>query len=183
MVDEIFESTELKMIKAIEHCAGQLSQIRTGRASTNILDNIKVDYYGSLSPLKNIAHVSTPDAQLILVQPFDPSSLEIIEKAITLSDTGLIPNNDGNVIRINVPALTEERRKELVKSACKFGEDGKISIRNIRRDANDQLKKEKESGLSEDNFKRALDNTQELTDKYIKKIDGLISAKEVDILN
>tara|TARA_Y100000996_G_scaffold243793_1_gene191729 strand:- start:59 stop:610 length:552 start_codon:yes stop_codon:yes gene_type:complete len=183
MVDEIFNNTESKMIKALEYCAHELSQIRTGRASTNVLDNIKVDYYGTPTPLKNIAHVSTPDAQLLLVQPFDPSSLEIIEKAITLSDTGLVPNNDGNVIRINVPVLTEERRKELAKVAHKFGEDGKISIRNIRRDANDQLKKEKDSGLSEDNFKRALDNTQELTDKYIKKIDEIIAAKEKDILN
>ena len=182
MVDQIFNDAKNKMIKAVEYCMSELSQIRTGRASTNILDNIKVDYYGTPTPLKNIAHVSTPDAQLLLVQPFDPTSLEIIEKAITTSDTGLIPNNDGTVIRINVPALTEERRKELVKGAYKFGEDGKVSIRNIRRDANDQLKKEKDSGLSEDNLKRALDNIQELTDEYIKKIDAIILAKEKDIL-
>ena len=182
MVDQIFNDAKNKMIKAVEYCMNELSQIRTGRASTNILDNIKVDYYGTPTPLKNIAHVSTPDAQLLLVQPFDPTSLEIIEKAITISDTGLIPNNDGTVIRINVPALTEERRKELVKGAYKFGEDGKVSIRNIRRDANDQLKKEKDSGLSEDNLKRALDNIQELTDEYIKKIDAIILAKEKDIL-
>ena len=182
MVNQIFNDAKSKMIKAIEYCMNELSQIRTGRASTNILDNIKVDYYGTPTPLKNIAHVSTPDPQLLLVQPFDPTSLEIIEKAITVSDMGLIPNNDGTVIRINVPALTEERRKELVKGAYKFGEDGKISIRNIRRDTNDQLKKEKDSGLSEDNLKRALDNVQELTDQYIKKIDDIISAKEKDIL-
>ena len=181
--DEIYNNAKAKMIKAVEYCGHELSQIRTGRASTNILDNIKVDYYGTPTPLKNIAHVSTPDPQLILVQPFDPTSLEIIEKAIVASDTGLVPNNDGNVIRINVPVLTEERRKELVKGAYKFGEDGKISVRNIRRDANEQLKKEKDSGLSEDNFKRALDNIQELTDDYIKKIDDLISSKEKDILN
>ena len=182
MVDEIFNSSKERMIKASEYCAHELSQIRTGRASTNILDNIKVDYYGTPTPLKNIAHVSTPDAQLLLVQPFDPTSLEIIEKAIISSDIGLTPNNDGNVIRISVPVLTEERRKDLVKGAYKFGEDSKISIRNIRRDANDQLKKEKDSGLSEDNFKRALDNVQELTDMHIKKIDDLILAKEQDIL-
>tara|TARA_Y100000996_G_scaffold414631_1_gene406089 strand:+ start:1168 stop:1722 length:555 start_codon:yes stop_codon:yes gene_type:complete len=181
--DEIYNNAKAKMIKAVEYCGQELSQIRTGRASTNILDNIKVDYYGTPTPLKNIAHASTPDPQLILVQPFDPTSLEIIEKAIIASDTGLVPNNDGNVIRINVPVLTEERRKELVKGAYKFGEDGKVSIRNIRRDANEQLKKEKDSGLSEDNFKRALDNIQELTDDYIKKIDDLISSKEKDILN
>ena len=182
MVDQIFNETKFKMIKAIEYCMHELSQIRTGRASTNILDNIKVDYYGTPTPLKNIAHVSTPDPQLLLVQPFDPTSLEIIEKAITVSDTGLMPNNDGSVIRINVPALTEERRRELVKGAYKFGEDGKVSIRNIRRDANEQLKKEKDAGLSEDNLKRALDNIQELTDEYIKKIDEVISAKEKGIL-
>ena len=183
MVDEIFESTELKMIKAIEHCAGELSQIRTGRASTNILDNIKVDYYGSLSPLKNIAHVSTPDAQLILVQPFDPSSLEIIEKAITLSDTGLIPNNDGNVIRINVPALTEERRKELVKVVHKVIEEGRISIRNIRRDFNEQLKSlQKNNELSEDNLKIELDNIQDLTNEYVDKLNKIQENKEKEIL-
>ena len=182
MVNEIYNTAESKMIKALEYCGHELSQIRTGRASTNILDNIKVDYYGTPTPLKNIAHVSTPDPQLLLVQPFDPTSLEIIEKSIIVSDIGLTPNNDGNVIRINVPVLTEERRKELVKGAYKFGEDSKVSIRNIRREANDQLKKEKDSGLSEDNFKRALDNIQELTDNYIKKIDALISSKEKDIL-
>ena len=182
MVDQIFNETKFKMIKAIEYCMHELSQIRTGRASTNILDNIKVEYYGTPTPVKNIAHVSTPDPQLLLVQPFDPTSLEIIEKAITVSDTGLMPNNDGSVIRINVPALTEERRRELVKGAYKFGEDGKVSIRNIRRDANEQLKKEKDAGLSEDNLKRALDNIQELTDEYIKKIDEVISAKEKGIL-
>ena len=182
MVDEIYSSAKSKMIKAVEYCGYELSQIRTGRASTNILDNIKIDYYGTPTPLKNIAHVSTPDPQLLLVQPFDPTSLEIIEKAIVASDTGLTPNNDGNVIRINVPVLTEERRKDLVKGAHKFGEDSKVSIRNIRRDANEQLKKEKDSGLSEDNFKRALDNIQELTDTYIKKLDDLILAKEKDIL-
>tara|TARA_B110001454_G_scaffold206514_1_gene216983 strand:- start:2596 stop:3147 length:552 start_codon:yes stop_codon:yes gene_type:complete len=182
MIDEIYNNTEAKMIKASEYCAHELSQIRTGRASTNILDNIKIDYYGTPTPLKNIAHVSTPDPQLLLVQPFDPTSLEIIEKSIIASDTGLTPNNDGNVIRINVPVLTEERRKDLVKGAHNFAEDGKVSIRNIRRDANEQLKKGKEGGLSEDNFKRSLDNVQELTNNYIKKIDELLSAKEKDIL-
>ena len=182
MVDEIFNNGKNRMTKALEHCSYEVSQIRTGRASTNILDNIKVDYYGTPSALKTIAHVSAPDAHLLLVQPFDPTSLEIIEKAIVASDIGLSPNNDGNVIRLSVPALTEERRKELMKTVHKFAEDGKISIRNIRRDINDQLKNEKDSGLSEDNFKRALDNVQELTDDFIKKIDSIVIEKEKDIL-
>jgi len=183
MVDEIFNNGKQRMIKALEHCSYEVSQIRTGRASTNILDNIKVDYYGTPSQLKTIAHVSTPDAQLLLVQPFDPTSLELIEKAIVASDIGLSPNNDGNVIRLAVPPLTEERRKELMKTVHKFAEEGKISIRNIRRDVNDQLKNEKDNGLSEDNLKRSLDNVQELTDEYIKKIDSIIIEKEKDILN
>ena len=183
MVDEIFNNGKQRMIKALEHCSYEVSQIRTGRASTNILDNIKVDYYGTPSQLKTIAHVSTPDAQLLLVQPFDPTSLELIEKAIVASDVGLSPNNDGNVIRLAVPALTEERRKELMKTVHKFAEEGKISIRNIRRDVNDQLKNEKDNGLSEDNLKRSLDNVQELTNEYIKKIDSMVVEKEKDILN
>ena len=182
MVDEIFNNGKQRMIKALEHCSYEVSQIRTGRASTNILDNIKVDYYGTPSQLKTIAHVSAPDAQLLLVQPFDPTSLELIEKAIVASDVGLSPNNDGNVIRLAVPVLTEERRKELMKTVHKFAEEGKISIRNIRRDVNDQLKNEKDNGLSEDNFKRSLDNVQELTDEYIKKVDSIVSQKEKDIL-
>jgi ribosome recycling factor len=182
MVDQIFDSGKNRMDKAIEHCSYEISQIRTGRASTNILDNIKVDYYGTPSLLKTIAHVSTPDPQLLLVQPFDPSSLELIEKSIIASDVGLSPNNDGNVIRLAVPVLTEERRKELMKTVHKFAEEGKISIRNIRRDINDQFKSEKDNGLSEDNFKRSLDNVQELTDEYIKKVDSIVSQKEKDIL-
>ena len=182
MVDEIFDNAKNRMSKALEHCFYEVSQVRTGRASTNILDNIKVDYYGTLSLLKTIAHISTPDSQLLLVQPFDPTCLELIEKAIIASDIGLSPNNDGNVIRLSVPALTDERRKELMKTVHQFAEEGKISIRNIRRDINDQLKNEKDSGLSEDNFKRSLDNVQELTNDYIKKIDSMILEKEKDIL-
>ena len=183
MVDEIFNEAKSRMIKAIEHCMHEMSQIRTGRASTNVLDNIKVDYYGVPTPLKNIAHVSVPDSQLLLVQPFDPTSLELIERAIIDSNVGLTPNNDGNVIRLNVPVLTEERRKELMKTVHQYAEDGKVSIRNIRRDVNEKLKMQKDSGLSEDNLKRALDNVQELTDGKIKNIDGIVIEKEKDILH
>ena len=182
MVNEIFNDAKSRMVKAIEHCMHEMSQVRTGRASTNVLDNIKVDYYGVPTPLKNIAHVSVPDAQLLLVQPFDPTSLELIERAIIDSNIGLTPNNDGNVIRLNVPALTEERRKELMKTVHQYAEDGKVSIRNIRRDVNEKLKMQKDSGLSEDNLKRALDNVQELTDGKIKNIDTIVSEKEKDIL-
>ena len=172
-----------RMNKAIEHCSKEMSQIRTGRASTSLLDNIKVDYYGTLTPLNNIAHISTPDPQLIVIQPFDPTSLELIEKTIISSDLGLNPNNDGNVIRLNIPALTEERRKELIKVVHGYAENGKVSIRNIRRDMNDQLKKEKENNLSEDNYKRALDNIQELTDESVNTIDEILKDKEKDILS
>jgi len=182
MVNEIFNDAKSRMIKAIEHCMHEMSQVRTGRASTNVLDNIKVDYYGVPTPLKNIAHVSVPDAQLLLVQPFDPTSLELIERAIIDSNIGLTPNNDGNVIRLNVPALTEERRKELMKTVHQYAEDGKISIRNIRRDVNEKLKVQKDNGLSEDNLKRALDNVQELTNEKIKNIDDIVVEKEKDIL-
>tara|TARA_Y100000590_G_scaffold241531_1_gene271575 strand:+ start:773 stop:1324 length:552 start_codon:yes stop_codon:yes gene_type:complete len=183
MLENIYQETKNKMNKAIEFCSNEMSQIRTGRASTNILDNISVDYYGTPTPLKNIAHISTPDAQLLMVQPFDPSSLELIEKAIVNSDVGLNPNNDGNVIRLNIPALTEERRQDLIKQVHKFAEESRVSIRNIRRESNDKLKSEKDSGLSEDNYKRALDNIQELTDEYINKVNNLVEVKEKDLLN
>jgi len=183
MINEIFANAKQRMNKAIEHCSKEMSQIRTGRASTSLLDNIKVDYYGTLTPLNNIAHISTPDPQLIVIQPFDPTSLELIEKTIISSDLGLNPNNDGNVIRLNIPALTEERRKELIKVVHGYAENGKVSIRNIRRDMNDQLKKEKENNLSEDNYKRALDNIQELTDESVNTIDEILKDKEKDILS
>ena len=182
MINEIYAECKDKMNKAIEHFLSELSRIRTGRASTNLVENIKIDYYGSLSPLKNISHISAPEAQLIVIQPFDPSSLEVIEKAILSSDIGLNPNNDGSVIRLSIPALTEERRMEIIKLAHKISEEGKVAIRNIRRHTNEHLKKlETDNDLSEDNLKRALDNIQELTDEYIKNIDSALKNKEQDI--
>ena len=172
------------MNKAVEHYRHEVSTIRTGRASPNILDMVKVDYYGTPTPLNNIAHVTVPEGQLIVIQPFDPSSLESIEKAIMNSDVGLTPNNDGSVIRLNIPSLTEERRKELVKVVHKIIEEGRVAVRNIRRDANDLLKKsEKEHDLSEDNLRRATDNIQEMTDEYIKNLNLIQEAKEKDILD
>jgi len=183
MINELFSDTKERMNKAIEHCQSEVSTIRTGRASANILDGVKVDYYGTFTPLNNIAHVTVPEGQLVIVQPFDPGSLESIEKAILNSDVGLNPNNDGSVIRLNIPSLTEERRKELVKVVHKIIEDGRVSVRNIRRDANDYLKKsEKENDLSEDNLRRATDNIQEMTDDHIKILNQIQDAKEKDIL-
>tara|TARA_B100000614_G_scaffold143899_2_gene127962 strand:+ start:1870 stop:2424 length:555 start_codon:yes stop_codon:yes gene_type:complete len=184
MEQSIFTDAKNKMDKAIEHYKKELSSIRTGRASADILNTVKVDYYGSMSPISNIANITIPEAQLISIQPFDPSSLEIIEKAIQESDLGLTPNNDGNMIRLNIPALTQERRKDLVKQVHKIVEDGRIAIRNIRRDANDQLKKlQKSNELSEDNLKRSLDNIQELTDEKITLLGQIQNSKEQEILN
>ncbi|OUT40784.1 MAG: ribosome recycling factor [bacterium TMED6] len=183
MQQEIFSEAKNKMSKAIEHYKQEVSFIRTGRASTHILNPVKVDYYGTPTPLNNVANITIPEAQLISIQPFDPSSIELIEKAITESDIGLTPSNDGNIIRLNIPTLTEERRKELVKQVHKIIEDGKIAVRNIRRDANDQLKKlEKSHDLSEDNLKRELDNIQEITNQNISRLDEVQSNKEKEIL-
>ena len=184
MINELFVDVKDRMNKAVEHYRHEVSTIRTGRASTNILDVVKVDYYGTPTPLNNIAHVTVPEGQLIVIQPFDPSSLEIIEKAIMSSDIGLTPNNDGSVIRLNIPSLTEDRRKELVKVVHKIIEEGRVAVRNIRRDANDLLKKsEKDHDLSEDNLKRATDNIQEMTDEYIKNLNQIQDAKEKDIMD
>ena len=182
MINELFVDVKDRMNKAVDHYRHEVSTIRTGRASANILDVVKVDYYGTPTPLNNIAHVTVPEGQLIVIQPFDPSSLEFIEKAIMSSDVGLTPNNDGSVIRLNIPTLTEERRKDLVKVVHKIIEEGRVAVRNIRRDANDLLKKsEKDNDLSEDNLRRATDNIQEMTDEHIKNLNQIEEAKEKDI--
>ena len=184
MINELFVDVKDRMNKAVEYYLHEVSTIRTGRASANILDVVKVDYYGTPTPLNNIAHVTVPEGQLIVIQPFDPSSLEFIEKAIMSSDVGLTPNNDGSVIRLNIPTLTEERRKDLVKVVHKIIEEGRVAVRNIRRDANDLLKKsEKDNDLSEDNLRRATDNIQEMTDEHIKNLNQIQEAKEKDILD
>ena len=183
MINELFSSTKERMNKVIDHYSSEISVIRTGRATTSMLDSIKIDYYGSATPLNNISNISSPSPDLIIIQPFDPSSLEMIEKSIAISDLGMNPNNDGNLIRLNVPPLTEERRNELVKLVHKYIEDAKIAIRNIRRDANESFKKiEKDGELSEDNLKRALENIQELTNEYISKLEKIQEVKEKDIL-
>ena len=183
MINELFNDVKERMQKAIEHYRYEVASIRTGRASASILDGIKVDYYGTPTPINNIAHITVPEGQLIVIQPFDPNSLEFIEKSIIASDVGLTPNNDGNVIRLNIPSLTEERRKELVKVVHTIIEEGRVSVRNIRRDANENLKKhEKDHDLSEDNLRRAMDNIQDMTDNYIKDLTKLQDSKEQEIM-
>jgi len=184
MINDIFKDMKDRMDKAINHYKTELSTIRTGRANPSVLDSVKVDYYGVMSALNTLAHISVPEAQLILVQPFDPSTLESIERAIVASELGLNPNNDGNVIRLSVPSLTEERRLDLVKSVQKIIEDGRVAIRNIRRDINNMLKEhEKTNDLSEDNLKRALDNVQDSTDQSIKELNKIQEKKEKEILD
>ena len=183
MVNEIFKDVKGRMDKAVEHNRSEVATIRTGRASTNILDPVKVDYYGSLQPLKTVAQISVPEPQTITIQPFDPNTIELIEKAIVSSDIGINPNNDGNIIRLTIPALTEDRRKELVRVVHKIVEEGRISVRNIRRDGNDQLKKINNTNeLSDDNLKRALDDIQEMTNKHIEELNELQKNKEKEIM-
>jgi len=183
MSEEIYNDTNTKMDKCISHYQSDIGAIRTGRATTHLLDSIKVDFYGTMNPLNNIALVSAPDAQLITIQPYDPGALDAIEKAIIDSDIDITPNNDGNIIRLSVPPLTEDRRKELVKLVHKVIEDGRISIRNIRRDANEQLKAlEKSESMSEDTLKIELENIQNLTNEHIEKLNLMQSNKEKEIL-
>ena len=174
--------TEEHMQKAVEAAQRSFNTIRTGRANASLLDRITVEYYGAESSLRTISNISTPDATTITIQPFDRSSLKLIEKAISMSDVGLVPNNDGTVIRLNIPPLTTERRKEFVKMAAKLAEEGKVSVRNIRRDSIDAARKEaKSSEISEDESKDLQDEIQKLTDKYVAKIDELLAAKEKEI--
>ncbi len=183
MMNEIYNSAKSKMEKAIESLKSDLNTIRTGKASASILDGIKVNYYGSIVPLKQAANISVPEVRLITVQPWDKTMISEIEKAIMKSDLGLTPINDGHIIRLPIPTLTEDRRKDLVKQTKRIGEEIKVSIRNTRRDANDKLKKaEKDSDISEDESHRGQDNIQELTDDYIKKIDQILEAKEKEIM-
>ena len=184
MINEIFRDTQMKMNKVVDLYRNEVATIRTGRANPGLVEPVRVDYYGSMSPLKNIAQISAPEPQVIVIQPFDPTSLKLIEKAILSSDLGLMPNNDGQIIRINIPPLTDDRRKEYVKLANNMIEDGRVAIRNIRRESNDSLKTiNKEHELSDDNLKRALDDIQEMTDKYISELNEILKNKEKDILN
>lgn len=170
------------MQKTVEATQRAFNTIRTGRANASLLDKVSVDYYGSPTSLKSLANISTPDATTILIQPYDKGSLNVVEKAISLSDVGLTPSNDGSVIRLNIPPLTSDRRKELVKIAAKYAEDGRVAIRNIRRDVQDSIRKEeKASEISEDESKDQQDKLQKLTNKFTARIDDLLAEKEKDI--
>uniref|UniRef100_UPI0036F3CFD3 ribosome recycling factor n=1 Tax=Trichocoleus desertorum TaxID=1481672 RepID=UPI0036F3CFD3 len=170
------------MQKAVESTQRSFNTIRTGRANTSLLDRVMVEYYGAPTPLKSLATINTPDGSTITVQPFDRGSLSLIEKAISLSDIGLTPSNDGSTIRLNIPPLTSDRRKELVKLAAKFAEEGKVSVRNVRRDAVDSVRKQEKAGeVSEDEARDLQDKIQKLTDKYIARIEEVLAEKEKDI--
>ena len=182
MKDEILEEAKSKMEKAIEALKREFNKIRTGRASTALLEGIKVDCYETQMPIDQVATISIPESRLITIQPWDQSILGAVEKSILKSELGLTPMNDGKIIRISIPPLTEERRKELAKLSRKMAEESKISIRNIRREANEmfkELKNEKE--LSEDEYHKSLDEVQEITDEFIKKTDEITSRKEKEI--
>lgn len=173
---------ESHMQKTIEATQRSFNTIRTGRANASLLDRVTVEYYGTPTPLKSLAGISTPDATTIAIQPYDRNTLNLIEKAISMSDIGLTPNNDGSVIRLNIPPLTSDRRKELVKMAAKLAEEGKVAIRNIRRDAIESVRKQEKGGeISEDEARDLQDNIQKLTDKYINKVEQLLHEKETDI--
>lgn len=170
------------MQKAVEATQRSFNSIRTGRANAALLDRVMVEYYGTPTPLKSMANINTPDGTTIAIQPYDRTSMASIEKAISLSDLGLTPNNDGTTIRLNIPPLTSDRRKELVKVAAKYAEEGKVAIRNVRRDAVDAVRKqEKASDISEDEARDLQDKVQKMTDKYVAKIDQVFADKEKDI--
>ncbi|MFM7635829.1 MAG: ribosome recycling factor [Cyanobacteriota bacterium] len=174
---------DASMRKSVEATQRTFNTIRTGRANPSLLDKIVVEYYGAETALKSLATISTPDSQTIQIQPFDASSIHLIEKAIGLSDLGLTPNNDGKAIRINIPPLTEDRRKELCKLAAKYAEEGKVALRNIRRDGIDKIKKlEKEGDYSEDQSRDAQEKVQKLTDRFISDLEKHLADKEADIL-
>lgn len=183
MLNEIKPVLDENMNKAIKSLQNQLTKVRTGRASANVLDGISADYYGSQTPIKNMGQISTPEARLLQIQPFDKTLIGAIEKAILAANIGLTPGNDGNIIRIQFPALTEDKRKSLVKDVKKLGEDSKVAIRNIRRDQNDKVKKaEKDKVVSEDESKKIQEEIQKITDQFIKEVDKVVEAKEKELL-
>lgn len=183
MIDDIYQDTQDSMSKSIEALERELNRVRTGRASLSILDGIKVDYYGTLTPLNQMATLAVPESRLITIQPWDISVIKDIEKAILKSDLGLTPANDGKIVRIAIPPLTEERRKELVKLVHKMCEEHKVSVRNVRRDSNELLKSLKKDGdISEDEAFKAQDEVQKITDEHVKLIDECYTNKEKEIL-
>ncbi len=183
MIKELMKETEEKMKKVIEVFRKDLAGLRAGRATPALLDKISVDYYGTMTPVSQLANISTPEPRLLIIQPWDKKSIASIEKAIMKSDLGMTPVNDGNVIRLAVPHLTTERRNDLVKLIKKNAEDERVVIRNLRRDANEMIKKgEKDKLISEDEAKKAQDDVQKLTDKYIKEVDQVTANKEKEVM-
>jgi ribosome recycling factor len=183
MVDELIQDAARRMDNSIDATRREFNTVRTGRASAALLDRIQVDYYGQPTPLKQLATINVPEPRLLTVQPFDPSSLRAIERSIQESDLGLTPSNDGKIIRLPIPHLTEERRKELVKVVRHYAEDGRIAIRNVRRDVMSDLKELAHDGeIGDDDERRAEDRVQKLTDEHVKKIDELLKGKEAEIM-
>ena len=182
MSDPKIKGYEDKMNKAIEFLEADLQTVRAGRANPHILDHVRVDYYGAPTPLQQVANISVPEARMIQIQPWEASLVKEIEKAIMMSDLGINPSDDGRVIRLVFPELTEDRRKELVKEVKKKAEGAKVAIRNIRRDANDAFKKLAKEDVSEDEIKELEEQTQKLTDKYIKEVDQMVDVKSKEIM-
>jgi len=182
-IQDVMRNTEERMKKVVEATKREFASVRTGRASTSLVEGMHVDYYGTQTPLKQLANISAPDVKLIVIQPWDPSSLGEIEKAVQQSNIGAMPTNDGKVIRINIPPLSEERREELIKITKKMAEDGRVSIRTVRRDANEHAKKlEKDKLATEDELFKSHDDIQKTTDKYIKEIDSILETKDKELL-
>lgn len=183
MVNDILKALDERMDKAIGSVKSNFATIRAGRATPALLDRVQVEYYGSTMPINQLANVSTPEPRMLVITPWDKGSLAEIERAIVKSDLGMMPTNDGSVIRLTIPQLTEQRRQELVKQVKKLAEDGRIAVRNIRRDVNDDVKKLEKSGdISEDDSRRAQEKIQTVTDRFIGEIDKLLTAKEQEIL-
>ncbi|RIX51794.1 ribosome recycling factor [Paenibacillus nanensis] len=182
MPQTIKKNAEERMEKALGALRRDLATLRAGKASPALFDRVQVEYYGAMTPLNQLANINTPDSRTLMIQPWDKSAIGAIEKAILKSDLGLTPSNDGSAIRISVPPLTEERRAELVKTSKKFGEDAKVAIRNIRRDANDDIKKLEKSDISEDESRRHQEDIQKTTDKYIAEVEKILTAKEKEIM-
>jgi ribosome recycling factor len=183
MMKDLKPILDESMNKAIKSLQNQLGKVRTGRATAAVLDGISADYYGTPTPVKNMGQISTPEARLLQIQPFDKTLISAIEKAILAANIGLTPGNDGNIIRIQFPALTEDKRKAYVKDVKKMGEDAKVAIRNIRRDQNDKVKKaEKDKTISEDESKKIQDEIQKITDNFIKEVDKVVEGKEKELL-
>jgi ribosome recycling factor len=183
MANQVINDAKDRMIKSISQLKKELATLRAGRATPSLLDKIQVEYYGALTPVNQLANISTPESRLLIIQPWDKGSLSDIERAIMKSDLGLTPSNDGSIIRLAIPMLTEERRGELVKLIKKYGEEAKVAIRNVRRDANDGIKKiEKEGTISEDESRRHQETVQKVTDEQIVSVDKIVADKEKEIM-